>query len=454
MQDAIQQATSSVRTLQEAGVRYVIASLVDSGGISRVKSVPLDRLVSAARSGIGISSCWNTALSDDTFTATEASGGPSGDLRLIPDTGALVQLAHTPQWAWAPVDQYLQDGNVSPGCQRSFLKRMVERAAQLGFSVKMAYEFEWFTAREEGEALIPLHSGPGYSSAAWARVRPLVEDLLAALTAQDLEIEQFHPEYALGQMEISLGVGDPLQAADANVLLRHTVRSVSATHGCRASFSPITIAGQVGNGCHIHFSLWNAAGENLFTGGDRILELTPGGEAFLAGVYAELPAIVAITCPTALSYYRIQPHHWAGAYQCWGHENREAALRFIQGMIGSRARTANMELKSADTAGHPYLVPAVIIAAGLAGVEQGLRLPPPISADPASLTEAELAARGITRLPETLDAAADALEASRVLRSAMGDFLHDCTVAVRRAEAERSRGHSLDELVAGHLWRF
>ncbi|HET6496695.1 MAG TPA: glutamine synthetase family protein [Thermoleophilia bacterium] len=454
MEDPQQRAASLVRALDEAGVAYVLGSFVDSGGINRVKAVPLDGLVSAVRSGIGISSCWNTALSDDTFTETAASSGPSGDLRLLPDLDTLVQLADTPRWAWVALDQRLQNGEVSPGCQRSFLKRMVRRAEEQGLSLKMAYEFEWFMAREESGELIPIHSGPGYSSTAWVQVRGLAEDLLSALALQQMQVEQFHPEYSLGQVEVSLGVCDPLRTADWNVLFRHTVRSVSARHGCRASFSPISLAGQVGNGCHIHFSLWNATAENLFTGGDRILELTAEGEAFLAGVYAELPAIIAVTCPTVLSYHRIQPHHWAGAYHCWGHENREAALRFIQGMVGSRGQNSNMELKSADTAGHPYLTPAVIIAAGLAGLEQGLRLPPPISEDPASLSEDELAARGIQRLPQSLDDAAQALAESQVLRAAMGDFLHDCTVAVRRAEAEASRGLALDDLVNSHLWRF
>jgi glutamine synthetase len=454
MDEAERRALGLAAGLEEAGVAYVIGSLVDSGGINRVKAVPVGRLPNAVRAGIGISSCWNTALSDDTFTTTEASGGPSGDLRLVPDVDTLVQLADTPRWAWAAVDQYLQDGAISPGCQRSFLKRMIDAAAKRGLALKMAYEFEWFTARDGDGGLVPVHAGPGYSSMAWSQVRGQAEDLLAALAAQKVRVEQFHPEYSLGQMEVSLGVADPLQAADWNVLFRHTVRSVAARYGCRASFSPITIAGQVGNGCHIHFSLWDAAGRNLFTGGDRVLELTPEGEAFLAGVYTELPAIIAVTCPTVLSYHRIQPHHWAGAYQCWGHENREAALRFIQGMVGSRGQTANMELKSADTAGHPYLVPAVVIAAGLAGLDRGLRLPPPISADPASLTDEALAAAGIRRLPQSLDEAAEALAGSQVLRAAMGDFLHDCTVAVRRAEAESSRDQSLERLVETHLWRF
>jgi glutamine synthetase len=123
-------------------------------------------------------------------------------------------------------------------------------------------------------------------------------------------------------------------------------------------------------------------------------------------------------------------------------------------MIGGRQDTANMELKAADCAGHPYLLPGAVIAAGLNGIEQGMRLPEPCWIDPASLSEEERAAAGYEQLPSSLSAAADALEASEVLRAAMGDLLHDCTVAVRRAEAEADEGRPIDEVVREHLWRF
>jgi glutamine synthetase len=123
-------------------------------------------------------------------------------------------------------------------------------------------------------------------------------------------------------------------------------------------------------------------------------------------------------------------------------------------MAGGRQDTANMEFKAPDCAGHPYLLPGVIIAAGLNGVEQGMTLPEPCWVDPGSLSEQERAAAGYEQLPATLSAAADALEGSEVLRAAMGDLLHDCTVAVRRAEAEADEGRPIDELVREHLWRF
>jgi glutamine synthetase len=194
--------------------------------------------------------------------------------------------------------------------------------------------------------------------------------------------------------------------------LRHTVRSIGEQHGYRSSFSPVTVPG-LGSGCHLHFSLYDRAGDNLFSGGDRVVELTANGEAFLAGVLAELDALIALACPTVPSFERLQPQHWAGAYQCWGHENREAALRFIKGMVGGRRQTANMEFKAVDCAGHPYLVPGAVIAAGLNGVEQGLTLPEACSFDPGALSDAEREASGISRLPASLREAAERLAAWR-----------------------------------------
>lgn len=440
--------------LRDAGVRYVAGSMVDSGSINRLKSVPLDKLGSMANSGLGFSNCWATALSNDHFTTTSVLGGPSGDMRMVADLDALVQLSPTPEWAWVPLDQYTQEGEVTPWCQRSFLKRMTTAAADAGYSLQVAYEFEWFVGEEiEGGILEPIHRGPGYSANAWALVHPFALDLLDALGGQGVPVEQFHPEYSFGQLEVSLGPTDPVTAADHHVLFRHTARVVAADQGYNCSFSPITVPG-LGNGCHVHFSLWNESSENLFAEGPGVAELTEEGEAFLAGVLAELPALTALSCATVPSYERLQPQHWSGAYACWGHENREAALRFIQGMAGTRRKSANMEFKAVDGTGHPYLIPAGIIAAGLDGVRRGLRLPEPVSVDPHTLPEEERARLGIRRLPASLSEAAAALEASAVLRAAMGEVLHDSMVAVRRAEAEADEGRPMEDLVSEQLWRF
>ena len=444
----------TVEELRTAGVRYVAGSMVDTGSINRLKSVPLEKLPGLARSGIGFSCCWGVALSNDHFTTTPAVGGPTGDMRLVADLDSLAPMAPAPAWAWVALDQYDQEGRPIGYCQRSFLKRMIAAAGERALGLRMAYELEWFVGHQtEEDRALPVHRGPGYSANAWAQTHEFALDLLDALAAEGVAVEQFHPEYSFGQMEVSLGVSDPLRTADRHVLFRHTARTVAAEHEYRCSFSPVTVPG-LGNGCHLHFSLWDVAGRNLFAGGDRAVGLTEEGEAFLAGVLTELGALVALSCATVPSYERLRPRRWSGAYGCWGHENREAALRFIQGMRGARGTSANVEFKAADCSGHPYLMPAGVIAAGLAGMDRGLTLPAPVREDPHSLSEQERRRRGIVRLPSSLGEAAAALEASEVLRTAMGPMLHDTMVAVRRAEAEEDEGRPLDELVAEQLWRF
>jgi glutamine synthetase len=255
-------------------------------------------------------------------------------------------------------------------------------------------------------------------------------------------------------MEVSFAPVDPLMAADRNVLFRHTARAVSEKHGCRASFAPVRVPGQVASGCHLHFSLRDASGCSLFSGGRERLELTPLGEAFLAGVLAEVGPLTALGCPTVPSYERLQPQRWACAYRIWGHENREASLRVIQGMAGERAHTANAEFRAIDAACNPYLMAGALIAAGLSGIERSLRLPEPYDGDPHLASEDERAARGVRRLPQSLSQAAEELASSEVMRADMGDELHDAVVAVRRAEALADEGRPLDELISEHLWRF
>ena len=220
-----------------------------------------------------------------------------------------------------------------------------------------------------------------------------------------------------------------------------------------ASFSPVVIAGHVGNGGHVHFSLWRD-GNNLFAGGNGPYGMTEPGEAFVAGVLAELPALVAVGSPSVPSYLRLIPSHWAGAFACWGRENREAAIRFITGMVGTRETAANTEVKCFDQSANPYLAAGALIAAGLAGVERKMRLPEEVTVDPGTLSDDELADGGIQRLPRSVEEAVSHLEKSDTLREAMGPQLFGPFTAVRRAEAAAFAGQEPEEAVAAHRWRY
>ena len=437
-------------SLPARGVAAVAITTVDNAGIARVKTVPVTGLEHATRWGVGMSPVYGVATVDESFTSSASVGGPTGDLRLMPDPSALRILAAQPGWAWVPADQYTQDGRPFGCCQRSFARRMTDLASLRNLEIRVGSEIEWFLGRDDHGTPIPAHTGPGYGLAVLAGLGDYASGLITALSESGVRVGQFHPEYAPGQLEVSLPTADPVQAADLAVFARHIIRSHSARHGWGASFSPVVIPGQIGNGGHLHISVWRH-GRNLLAGGAGPYGMTEDGQAFVAGVLDQLPALTAIGAPSAASYLRLRPSHWAGAFACWGHENREAALRFITGMTGSQPAAANVEIKCFDQAANPYLVIGSVIAAGLAGIERRLTLPGEVTGDPHTPGQR---AHEAGRLPESLDHALAALRRSDVIPAALGPVLYDAFTAVRAAEAETFHGQDPGTIAAAHRWLY
>lgn len=444
------------RALAEAlaarGVDGVALTWVDNSGIARVKAVPTAKLEQACTIGVGMSPVFDVFLLDDSITASASSTGPIGDLRLYPDLGRLVELAAQPGWAWAPVDRRSQAGEPHPLCSRSFAARMAERAARAGIHMTAAFELEWVLDAGQGDELTPATLGPAYGTGRLVDCSDFARDVLQALAQQSVAVEQLHPEYAPGQFEISVEPNDPVGAADDSVLVRQTLRAVGRRHGFRTSFSPSVVAGEVGNGGHVHMSLWRD-GRNLFAGGDGPHGIGGVAESFSAGILRELPALLALGAPSMASYQRLVPHHWAGAFRAWGLENREAALRLVRGTAGHEASAANLEVKCFDLSANPYLVTGALLAAGLRGMEEGLRLPEETTVDPGDLSEHELAAAGAERLPTDLPSALARFEASGVLAEALGAPLHETVAAVRRAEVALFAEATPEEISARTRWR-
>ncbi len=440
--------------LEEAGVAAVALGFVDPSTIVRTKTVPVGRFAEVASAGVGLSTLFNAAMSNDEFALLPGYiDGPSGDLRLRPDPAATVPLAAMPGWAWAPVDQYAQDGVSYPACPRAFARRMAEAFTDLGLGVRAVFEFEFSVGTRGADGdFMPAHEGPGYSDIALVRNHDFALDLLTTMQAQGLGLQQLHPEYADGQFEMSIAPRDPVGAADAAMIVRQTVRAVARRHGLVTSFAP-QVGPDTGNGAHLHLSLWD--GERpLLSGGEGPAGMHERGEAFVAGLLQELPATVAVSVPTRLGYLRLQPHHWSGAMQCWGTENREAALRFIAGASPASAGGANIEVKPVDGTANPYLTVGAMLAAALHGLDAGLRLPPSTEEDPDGLPDDVKAERGVRQLPASLPAAIERLAASTVLREAMGDFLFETFLATRRGEAEWSAGLDDDGLIRRLRWRY
>ncbi|MBL7494522.1 glutamine synthetase [Frankia sp. AgB1.9] len=497
-----EKAASVTAELRARGVDAVALTFVDNSGITRAKCVPVGRLERAAVVGVGASPSFDAFLLNDDLAAGRYAGGPVGDLRLRPDLDRVVPLAAQPGWAWAPADRFDQLGRPHPQDTRAILRREAEGFAERYLPALAGIEIEWtiYPARPDGGSR-PAAAGPAYGLERVIEQADYLRDIVRALTEQGLTVEQIHPEYAPGQFEVSTAPEDPLGAADSSVLVRQTIRAVGARHGLRTSFSPAVVAAGVGNGGHAHVSLRRApragqgsaprAGQGSAArasqdsarragqggSGEVLIDgtgpagLSALGEHFAAGILAHLPALLAVGAPSVASYLRLRPSRWAGAFACWGVENREAALRLVTGLaVGGQAAQApdsdlkasaeqwfhaspHLEIKCFDLTANPYLMLAGVLACGRSGIEDGARLPEPVDVDPATLPAAERARRGIEALPGRLAEAVDAFEADPVLRAAFGVELHDTIVTVRRAEIELFAAAGADEVVAQSLWR-
>ena len=433
------------------GVVGVAATWVDNSGVTRVKAVPLAKLESAARWGIGASPVFDAFLPDDAIVAGRVAGGPVGDLRLHPDLNRLVVLSAQPGWAWAPAVRYRQDGTVHPQDQRSKAIAAAASLAEAGYTARVAFEIEWALSRTSPD-FMPAATGPAYGFTRLVEQSDYLREVLVALDTQGVVVDQIHPEYGAAQYEVSVAAEGPVEAADTMVLVRETIRALSAQRGLYASFSPKVLAEGVGNGGHVHLSLWRGE-DNIFSGGPGRYGMTSEAESFTAGVLAHLPALLAVGAPAPASYLRLIPSHWAGAFQIWGLENREAALRLVTGSPGN-AGAANLEVKAFDLSANPYLVVAGLVAAGLAGIDADAALCEPVNVDPAPLSDGERADLGIVALPTSLAAVSDAFEADEVLAAAFGDELVTTIVDLRRAEVERFAEQSPDDIALAARWKY
>lgn len=445
-QEAAQRGEEIGASLAGRGVRVIALTWVDNAGITRVKTVPIARLGHVAAWGVGMSPIFDVFVVDDSITTSRFVGGPSGDLRLYPDLDRLSVLAAQPGWAWAPVDRLTQEGEAYLGCQRTFARTAVAGAEDHGLTLRMAFEVEWFVGDRDAT---PACTGPAYGMTRVVELSSYIDDLLSALDRQSVPVDQFHPEYAPGQLELSVAAADPVAAADRNVLVRQTIQAVSLAHGFRASFAPVVVAGQVGNGHHLHLSA-EFQRQPLFGVGEGPCGLTGSGEALLAGLLDRLPALTAISAPSVASYLRLVPQRWAGPYQCWGWENREAALRLVTGSVGERDRAANAELKCCDGSANPYLVVGAVTAIAAASFRSDRRLPPEVPGDPALLPAAEQP----PRLPQTVAEAVAALRADDVVPAALGELLLEAFCAVRQAETDLFAQASPEEIAEACRWRY
>jgi glutamine synthetase len=427
-------ASDVVRQAEEAGLRLVRFLWCGNDGTVRAKASTLGGLEDRIRTGIGLTVAMQAMNNLDRLQPVEGMG-PVGEVRLVPDPETFRVLPYGPRLGAMLVDHVGLDGERAAVCQRSFLKRMQARLAECGARLEVAFENEFSLATVVDGAFVPIDSGLCFSTISATAAQDFVDELAAALDAQGIGLEQYYSELGHGQHEISTPHAPALRAADEQLLARETIRGVAARHGFVASLAPKPWPENAGNGGHIHFSSWELDGSrNRFHDGAAADGLSAEARSFVAGVLEHLPALCGLTAPSFNSYRRIVPQYWAGAFVCWGHDNREAPLRVPSVFRGMEEASTNVELKAADASSNPYLAVGGLIAAGLDGLERGLEPPEPVEVDPATLPEEERARLGIAALPATQAEALDALAADEVLVAALGPVLAESYLAVRRSE--------------------
>jgi glutamine synthetase len=444
----------------EAHLRLVRFMYCDNGGIIRGKATHINGLIDRMAEGIGQSLAMQAFAGIDALAAVDGMG-PVGEFRLVPDPDTFVVLPYAPNTGMMLCDLYSQhDRQPWSACPRSFLKRMIAAAAQLGIAIQASVEHEFYLAREaEDGGYAPYDQSLCYSSIGFDSSALIIDDILAALGQEGVQVEQFMPELGPGQQELSIHHADALRAADNVLLVRETVRGVAQRYGVLASFAAKPFLDQAGSGAHIHFSLWGLpdaanAGQNLLHDPQGQGGISQLGYFFIGGVLAHLPSLLALTCASPNSYRRLLPHFWSSAFTAYGFDNREGAIRIPSPFWGREVESTNFELKPADHSGNPYLALGALIAVGLDGIRRELHPGDPVDIDPANLSDEERLRRHIRRLPATLEEALDALEQDAVLADALGSVEMAAYLAVKRLECQHFAEIAPEEEARQHFYKY
>jgi glutamine synthetase len=433
-----------------AGLSLIRFLYADHDGIIRGKAASLAALGERLHSGIGHTVAMMAMPMLDNLQPVEDMG-PVGEVRIMPDLATFTLLPYAPGAAAMTADLARPDGEPWEACPRTFLKQAIAELAGEGYALSAAFEPEFTLGHRQPDPggdrtvpdrLVPADDSLCYSATGFHLAHDYAVELAAALEAQGMEVEHYYPELGHGQQEMTVRHAPALRAADNHVLYRETVRGVAFRRRMWASLAPKPIPDQAGNGAHLHASLWNLRGSRnlFFDPGDRY-QLSELGYHFIGGLLAHLPALTALTCGSVNSYRRLAPQMWSSAYTVYGMDNREAAIRICSPMRGNAAGSVNLELKPSDSSANPYLALGACIHAGLDGIRNKLDPGEAVNVDPATLTEAERGRLGARRLPESLAAALDALEADDLLMEALGPLRRRAYLAVKRADVAAFAGH-------------
>lgn len=423
--------------LAAAGVRYAAISFVDMHGKPKAKMVPLNHLEQAA-------------LGSEMFTGAALDGVPQDvnddEVAPHPDLGGAIIMPFNREVAWFPGDLWIGKSPFD-ACSRQILKRVTADAAVLGYTFNLGIETEFFLLSDSTGVPEPASPDdnldrPCYDLRGLLHNYPVVDEIVTAMNELGWDVYSFDHEDGNGQFETDFTYTDVVSMADRFVFFRMMVGEIARKHGLFASWMPKPFADRTGSGAHYNMSLADADGVNAFAAPDdpRGCGLSELGYQFIAGILRHAPAICAVIAPTVNSYKRLVKQGsmsgltWAPIFACYGNNNRTNMLRIPKG--GGR-----VECRAADSASNPYLGGALMLAAGLEGIREGLDPGEPNRDNLYRLAEPELVARGITWLPRSLGEAIDALEADPLVRNVFGPAMFESFVAEKRSEWNSYNAH-------------
>lgn len=414
--------------LQEAfekGVKFIRLQFTDIFGILKNVAIPIEQLEKALDGEIMFD-----GSSIDGFARIEES-----DMYLRPDPDTFVIFPWRPKdgaVARLICDVYNPDGTVFEGCPRSALKRVIKEAYEMGYSLNVGPELEFFLFQtdSEGRATTITHDKAGYFDLTPVDLGENARrDMVLTLEKMGYEIEASHHEVAPGQHEVDFKYSDALDIADKIVTFRFVVRTIAQHHGLHATFMPKPIFAINGSGMHSNQSLFKN-GKNAFYDPEAPLQLSKIAYHYIAGLMKHARSFTAITNPTVNSYKRLVPGYEAPCYIAWSGRNRSPLIR----IPAKRGPSTRIELRSPDPSCNPYLALAVQLKAGLDGIKNELTPPPAVDLNIFAMSSEERVKQGIHSLPGSLIDAINELSKAPVIQESLGNHIYHRFIEAKTAE--------------------
>jgi glutamine synthetase len=433
-------ASYVISACKENDVKFIRLWFTDIVGALKSFAITVEELEKALEEGMGFD-----GSSIEGFARIDES-----DMIARPDPATFQLVPWRPREAGVArmfCDIYHPDGEPFAGDPRYVLKRQLKRAADLGYTFYVSPELEYFYFKS-AENPVPLDRG-GYFDQTSDAASDLRRETVLALEAMGIEVEYSHHEVAPSQHEIALRYTDALTMADSAMTYRLVVKEIAQANGVYATFMPKPVADQNGSGMHVHQSLFKGERNAFFDPADPY-HLSAIARAYIGGLLHHAPALTLVTNQWVNSYKRLLPGFEAPVYITWARRNRSDLIRIPEYKPGREVHT-RIEYRSPDSACNPYLAFAVMLAAGLDGIENERPAPAPVEENVFELSAADRAARSITTLPGSLIEAIESAEQSRFLREALGDHTFESLIQNKRIEWERYRRHITDFELAEYL---